>query len=175
MQWEYSILGNVLNGDSFKCRNVVYSPDFLSDPNPKRFISCKTIVCGIWHISSERFIHTCIHRPSSPTIARHLLYSTTFTTTFVINSTCMSSERSRHSCCCVRFWAEWKLHFLFFFRRSPYPEIRVVHIFFHICKSEYANQHIPKVRVESLVLLIFVCVQIRGSTQPREYNWGGTW
>jgi hypothetical protein len=101
------------------------------------------IVQILFQIQTENFyVMVCTtYIPSSSTVACHFLYGTTFATTFVINSTCMSSEWSRHNCYCLWSWAEWKLYFLFIYRRSPYPEIRVIHIF-HICENKYANHFV---------------------------------
>jgi hypothetical protein len=82
-----------------------------------------------------------MHRLSSSTVACHFLYGTTFATAFIINSTCMSSEWSRHNCYCLWSWAKGKLYFLFIYWRSLYPEIRVIRIF-HICENKYANHFV---------------------------------
>jgi hypothetical protein len=44
-----------MSGDVLKCYNFVYSPDFISEPNSKLFIS-KNKESGIYHVSSEGFI-----------------------------------------------------------------------------------------------------------------------
>lgn len=140
-----------MNDDIFQCHNFVYSPDFISDPKWKPFMS--------WNKESLAYTTfllrgSYMHRLSSSTIACHFLNGTTFATTFIINSTCMSSEWSRHNCYCLWSWAEWKLYLLFIYRRSLYPEIRVIHIF-HICENKYANHfvlHFKCIKVHSWVV-----------------------
>lgn len=140
--------------------------DFISDRNWKPFM--------LWNKACATFLlrGSYMHRLSSSTIACHFLYGTTFATTFIINSTCMSSEWSRHNCYCLWSWTEWKLYFLFIYRRSLYPEIRVIRVF-HICENKCTNNfilHFACTKGHSWVVdTLFSYVEIpRLEIQPRD-------
>jgi hypothetical protein len=117
---------------------ILFIVQILFQTQTENLLCCETRT--VWH-TTYLLRGSYMHRLSSSTIACHFLYGTTFATTFVINSTCMSSEWSRHNCYCLWSWAEWKLYFRFIYRCSLYPEIRVIHIF-HICENKYANHFV---------------------------------